>query len=112
MRTAAIVLLANLPCAAAAGSACQTLSDDAELAGWHRAYVGQISGAGRAYFHSGPDASCRAALFVIPGDSVSVYAEHGAYSLIAYSGKATDHSAWVLSSRITILARPDEQPAP
>lgn len=87
---------------------CKVLSEEAESAGWHRPYLGKVSGSGPAYFHIGPAASCKFnKLFIVPGDSVAIYAEHGAFTLISYSSKDNDYSTWVLSERLQVLARPD-----
>ncbi len=90
---------------------CEKLSEEAESVGWHRPYLGKVSGSGPAYFHNGPAASCKSKeLFIVPGDSVAIYAEYGAYTLISYSSKNEDYLTWVLSERLQVLAKPDATP--
>ncbi len=105
------LLILQVPSLTVAQSPCKILSEEAENAGWHRPYLGKVSGSGIAYFHNGPADFCKSKKeFIVSGVPVAIYAEYGAYSLISYSSIDEDYLTWVLSERLQILAMPDAMP--
>ena len=73
-----------------------------------------VTGTGRLHFHSAPDQRCLLKdLFVVPGNRLEAYAEHGEFTQVIYWNAATGAgtAGWVLSSRVaatttTIAAGP------
>ncbi|WP_269502061.1 hypothetical protein [Burkholderia sp. IMCC1007] len=66
---------------------------------------GTVIGVGRAYFYSAPDAQCiKKRIFVIPGDSVTVYKPHGRwYNVMYVNGKTgSDAEGWVEQDRVRL----------
>nr|WP_256976372.1 SH3 domain-containing protein [Burkholderia sp. AU28863] len=66
---------------------------------------GTVIGAGRAYFHSAPDAQCvTKRTFIVPGDSVTVYKSHGRwYNIMYVNGKTgDDFEGWVEQGRVRL----------
>ena len=66
----------------------------------------KVSGNGRLYFHSAPDAACRSkATFVVPGDTLIAYSEYEGWLSVMYTNPRTADSAegWVRSDRLKAL---------
>ena len=66
-----------------------------------------VAGAGRLHFHSAPDRRCLLKdLFVISGNRLEAYAEHGEFTQVIYWNAITGAgtAGWVLSSRLVDAA--------
>lgn len=88
------------------GADCTALAKDAETqaVAFHPVETHRVTGSGRLYFFSAPNLLCKTPkVFVIPGDSLIVYAEHdGWYQVMFVNTKTqTDHSGWVQKPRLT-----------
>ena len=96
-------------------SKCEKLGSKAENDGWYRPpYWGEVTGSGRTYFYTGPDASCiEKKVFVKKGDSLIIYAGYPLYGRVAngweyvmyMNSKATETEddvveGWVRGNRI------------
>lgn len=92
----------------AAEQSCTELDKYAKGRSWHRAYVGEVIGDGRAQFYSAPSYNCAIkGKFIINGDGVAIYSEFGEWSQIMYSaGTEEDAGVWVLANRLKVLAKP------
>jgi hypothetical protein len=74
-----------------------------------------VTGSGRAWFHTAPLEECRLpALFVIPGDVLTVLHVHGDYADVAYRNPRTgrEASGWLRLDRLAPAAEPAAVPAP
>lgn len=63
----------------------------------------ELTGTGRLYFHSAPDAQCRSkAVFVVPGDRLIAYSAVDDWYSVMYLNPKTgeDVSGWVRSERL------------
>jgi hypothetical protein len=96
----------------ASGENCAELDALAKDADWHRPWIGEVVGQGRAHFHSAPSAACRiAGKFIIAGDGVTIYSEYDGWVQIMYpAGDEEDAGVWVRSERLRVISRPDEGP--
>jgi hypothetical protein len=68
-----------------------------------------VTGSGRAWFHTAPLEACRLpALFVIPGDVLTVLHVYGDYADVAYRNPRTgrETSGWLRLDRLTPAAAP------
>lgn len=66
-----------------------------------------VTGTGRLYFHSAPDQRCLLKdLFVISGNRLEAYAEHGEFTQVIYWNAVTGAgtAGWVLSLRLADMA--------
>jgi hypothetical protein len=73
-----------------------------------------VTGSGRAWFHTAPLEECRLpALFVIPGDVLTVLHVHGDYADVAYRNPRTGREAagWLRLDRLAPAAAPVAAPA-
>jgi hypothetical protein len=61
-----------------------------------------VTGKGRLYFHSAPSGKCKTEVFIIPGDTVDVVEQYGAFSNASYinpkNGNTT--AGWIESNRL------------
>lgn len=88
---------------------CNELNEEVKDVGFHRSYIAEVTGSGRAYFFTAPNSQCKnKKLFIVPTDTVGVFSEYAGYTQIIYS----DYSAWVRSDRLRIIAKPDEPVTP
>ena len=65
-----------------------------------------VVGNGRLQFMSAPDEHCaEPGLFMVPGDSLNVKAEQGAYALVAYTNPKTHAhvEGWVHNDRLAMI---------
>jgi len=72
-----------------------------------------VTGSGRAWFHTAPLEACRLpALFVIPGDVLTVLHVYGDYADVAYRNPRTgrEASGWLLLDRLAPAAAPAAEP--
>ena len=108
-RTVLIFLLLFSSVAIAETSYCNELNEKTKDLGWHRPYIAEVTGSGRLYFFTAPNAQCENKnLFIVPTNQVTIYNEYEGYSQISYSSKTDDYSAWVRSERLKIIAKPNE----
>lgn len=73
-----------------------------------------VTGSGRAWFHTAPVEACRLpALFVIPGDVLTVLHVYGDYADVAYRNPRTgrEASGWLRLDRLAPAAAPAAEPA-
>ena len=103
------LLLSLLPLTVAQAETidCDTLSDNASLeAGSYRPPLeATVTDQGRLYFHSAPSPAClNKKLFVIPGDSLTVYASsESGWAQVMYIAKdGQDYSGWVEEKRLKL----------
>jgi hypothetical protein len=62
-----------------------------------------VSGPGRLYFHTAPDARCRQKdLFVVPNDRLEVFSDHAGFTEVIYwhPVTGTGTAGWVASARL------------
>lgn len=86
---------------------CDTLGDNASLeAGTYRPPLeAKVIDQGRLYFHSAPSPACISKkLFVIPGDSLTVYAssESGWAQVMYIAKNGEDYTGWVEEKRLKL----------
>lgn len=87
---------------------------------FHPSVQGKVIGTGRLHFHEAPDGACaNKKIFVIPGDSLTVYAslEDESWLEVNYIAKdGEDYTGWVKADRVQIGepygAPPDTDDAP
>jgi succinylglutamate desuccinylase len=62
----------------------------------------KVFGRGRLYFHSAPDKQCITKnVYVVNGDQVDAYVEHGNYMLIMYfNNDGKEYDGWVEKRRL------------
>jgi len=73
-----------------------------------------VTGSGRAWFHTAPLDECRLpALFVIPGDALTVLHVYGDFADVAYRNPRTGREAngWLRVDRLAPTAAPAAEPA-
>jgi hypothetical protein len=114
-KTVHIVLLALCASVSATGAQAKSVADcrrlDAAAGGaddnFRPPVSGTIVGSGRAYFHSAPDPQCMTKrVFVVPGDSVTVYKPHGRWFDVMYVSARTgeDVEGWIEQDRVRLGA--------
>lgn len=98
------LVLAATPCCLAQTS-CEKLKKlaQAQEAAFYprRGYI--VGGKGRLYFHTAPDSNCRSKdIFVIQGDHLVAYSEHGGWYSVMYLNPKTgeDYEGWVRPERL------------
>ncbi len=103
----AVILVACVTITAASASAadCAAIYKQAQEKELRRVPVSsyRVTGAGRLYFHTAPDAACRdAKVFVIPGDKLTVYTEYHGYVSVMYLNPKSgeDFMGWVEAKRL------------
>ncbi len=90
---------------------CKALDVKAKAKYWHRVWMGEVVGEGRAQFYSAPHESCSIkGKFIIPKDGVGIYSEYDGFSQIIYGGKEEDAGVWVKTNRLKVVAKPDAHP--
>ncbi|MBE9608641.1 hypothetical protein [Chitinilyticum piscinae] len=85
----------------------------AKAASEHEGYIRPplsfaVTGQGRLYFHTAPDAQCRSkTLFVIPGDELIAYSAVQGWFSVMYVNPKTgeDASGWVHAERLKARGR-------
>jgi hypothetical protein len=87
------------------GVDCQSLAKkaDQDSAFFHPPEAHVVKGSGRLYFFSAPNSLCKMpAVFVIPGDQLVVYAEHGNWYQVIFLNQKTlnDYEGWVEKARL------------
>jgi hypothetical protein len=88
---------------------CKSLDKVAKDSSWHRPYLGEVIGKGRAQFYSAPNYKCPIKdKFIIKGNGVGIYSTFGKWSQIIYpAGTEEDSGVWILTSRLKVLSRPE-----
>lgn len=87
----------------AKGVTCNTRPDEEDFL--TEKYNYRVAGTGRLYFYTGPDEKCLdKKVFVIPGDSLTAYAEYGKHeewSNVGFMTKDGDEvTGWVKTERL------------
>jgi hypothetical protein len=93
---------------AAVGVNCSALAE--KLSGtvpeFHPSVQGKVIGTGRLHFHEAPDEACaNKKIFVIPGDSLTVYSslEDESWLEVNFIAKdGEDYTGWVKADRVEI----------
>ena len=96
------------PAASASAANCDAIYKQAQEKELRRVPVSsyRVTGAGRLYFHTAPDAACRdAKVFVIPGDKLTVYTEYQVYVSVMYLNPKSgeDFMGWVETKRLELV---------
>jgi hypothetical protein len=84
---------------------CSALAKKSEAApGFHPVLQGVVIGTGRLHFHSAPDEACtNKKLFMIPGDSLTIYSilEDQTWLDVGFIAKdGEDYEGWVEADRV------------
>jgi hypothetical protein len=73
---------------------------------FHPPMQGKVIGTGRVHFHKAPDEACaNKKIFVIPGDSLNIYAgleDESWLEVIFIAKDGEDYTGWVRADRVEI----------
>lgn len=87
---------------------CSALAEkiSGTVPGFHPSVQGKVIGTGRVHFHEAPDEACaNKKIFVIPGDSLTIYAglEDESWLEVNFIAKdGEDYTGWVKADRVEI----------
>jgi len=101
----ALVVTVHIASAQAAGPNCGQLDAKAQETGPFRPPLGAVvNGTGRLSFHSAPDAQCKRADFLVPGDHVVVYVpyKHWLYVSFVNEKNGSQTEGWLPDARLKI----------